>query len=41
MLERDTLKWFKPAKGQFQTGRAKAPADKDRRAAPTLFLAFF
>jgi len=27
MLERETLKWFKPAKGQFQTGRAKAPAD--------------
>lgn len=40
MLERETLKWFKPAKGQFQTGRAKAPADKDRRAAPTFSLRF-
>ena len=23
MLERETLKWFKPAKGQFQTGARK------------------
>jgi len=38
MLERETLKWFKPAKGQFQTGRAKGPTDKDRRAAPTFSL---